>query len=1292
MSDQISKATKSEKTKEAVKSSVREEPDPVLPTSCDSPTSSKSSGDSFQGFDNVALSEEQLKKQEALQRLLLNLEASRNVSSSVCSLEEEQDTAVEQSDVEDSETGRDEEMTVDTDSDQMEIDISNDKENSSKADSVDLSDVGTNRQDGENRTRDSDVDVVETDSVKSGGDKSPSKSQKAVGNKTDSKVTNSSILESTLKGGTKVEYCGGCGAEVDDAEEGICCDGDCERWFHLRCSGLSQAEYDELGLDENAKWACSKCSGTSPPSLGRKNTKPLLTVRKDLGTLSTPSPKRRSMNKDGRTPRVDISNPAFLKPFDFGWKRELVYRSTNDSQNRRQGDIYYYTPKGKKLRSLREISDHLVGTDLTQDNFTFWKEPLGIDDPEKEIIRDAKFKMVNKDPLATPTLPKKVTPKITKTPKPAPKLTATVTPMDSSNSVTPKASASITPRVVFKGKANLGTGPKIKVTPTKAATTPSQTQKVVISKDKKKKSTSDDELEMGMLPPTWESVSKSKDKLGQEVCSISCLKAMGLIPTLQCHICLCLFHPECVGLEEAKERIILSYKCKNCQQKQEKPKPPTTTSSKLILPPPPLTPISTLSTTGTSQPPMAPPKLLRMANGKSTVGPRGRLPLTKATSIVGGVTTWLPPSSTIQLRPSPPTTTKMSPFQRPLPPTTTTVVDSQTTQPVQTLVSMDCKRYIVVPKHNVLSVSPATTSSAQVTDPVTTHITTSASDPSTTVSALVSQAFGPGGPILPKPQVSTSAAFIVGSPTSTTSTFQNPPGVLLVPYIAPQSQTNPIQKDGQQPQYIVVNGPSGLQPGNFIIGNIPQQQQLKLPTVPTSQPAEPPPESAGVKRPLEVSEETPQAKRARREVEISKYMQNFVQHISFGYSALLHSFQYLKVQELLRASRVCHLWRDMALHRSLWETVRMKNSQVKDWEGFAATLRSVGTKHLDLRKILMPDKQEALKTMWIDCVKALSKVNTLVKLDLCRCTSNLLEQIAAVCPQLEYISAGAIKSSVISLKNLGNCANLTELKLKGQGGLEVEDASVLMNLTKLKHLSLTVVKNMSDVLEVVGKMTQLESLELGEMINVTETQVIQGFSQLTKLKRLRLEKGQQDCPTDAILRTISQLPSLIQLELINFDVKAGFEVSLARCSNIKILLMIPTYVTQSATTNHLVMEGVSKLSKTLNHFVWGLTLELLRVTDLFIDQWEMGQKNTSAKSPTQNPQKKSGGDSIPILKPAIVDGKKPKEGAVTQVDVLQLPKLHKVLTALLPNTKIIILKVPFSATWRQTIAGSNQGL
>ncbi|KAG8332476.1 polycystic kidney disease protein 1-like [Homalodisca vitripennis] len=36
----------------------------------------------------------------------------------------------------------------------------------------------------------------------------------------------------------------------------------------------------------------------------------------------------------------------------------------------------------------------------------------------------------------------------------------------------------------------------------------------------------------------------------------------------------------------------------------------------------------------------------------------------------------------------------------------------------------------------------------------------------------------------------------------------------------------------------------------------------------------------------------------------------------------------------------------------------------------------------------------------------------MVKLDLCRCSSDFLDEIVAVCPQLEYISAKAIKNTV----------------------------------------------------------------------------------------------------------------------------------------------------------------------------------------------------------------------------------------------------------------------------------------
>lgn len=51
-----------------------------------------------------------------------------------------------------------------------------------------------------------------------------------------------------------------------------------------------------------------------------------------------------------------------LLNFTFsGWKRELVYRKTDPKGGdgtKRTGDIYYYTPAGKKVRSRVEILEH----------------------------------------------------------------------------------------------------------------------------------------------------------------------------------------------------------------------------------------------------------------------------------------------------------------------------------------------------------------------------------------------------------------------------------------------------------------------------------------------------------------------------------------------------------------------------------------------------------------------------------------------------------------------------------------------------------------------------------------------------------------------------------------------------------------------------------------------------------------------------------------------------------------------------------------------------------------------
>lgn len=178
------------------------------------------------------------------------------------------------------------------------------------------------------------------------------------------------------------------------------------------------------------------------------------------------------------------------------------------------------------------------------------------------------------------------------------------------------------------------------------------------------------------------------------------------------------------------------------------------------------------------------------------------------------------------------------------------------------------------------------------------------------------------------------------------------------------------------------------------------------------------------------------------------------------------------------------------------------------------------------------------------------------------------------------------------------------------------------------------------------------------------------------------------------------MKKLDQLELVNFDVKPGFDKALGACKNIKKLMIIPTYISQSATTNNMVLAGVLRLhgltshkfietfskvlfAGTLAHFVWGVTLELLRVTELFIDQCE--DTNKRDKKVGNN------GDCIPVLKPvpdlsngnAIQSASNPP-----QVEILPLPNLQKLLLNSLPTTRVKILKIPFHATWRQTLIDS----
>lgn len=349
----------------------------------------------------------------------------------------------------------------------------------------------------------------------------------------------------------------------------------------------------------------------------------------------------------------------------------------------------------------------------------------------------------------------------------------------------------------------------------------------------------------------------------------------------------------------------------------------------------------------------------------------------------------------------------------------------------------------------------------------------------------------------------------------------------------------------------------------------------------------------------------------------------------------------------------------------------MKNSQVNDWNGFAKTLVKNGTKHLDLRKMLGQKNSEEL---WRKFNNTIGTVQNLETIDLCKCPSSVVESLFTTNTNLKVINALTIENDQISLEKIANLKSLEEFRIKtATGSLDlISNLSPLKELTNIRHLSLTNVRELgTKTIETLGKLINLESLELGECCELTENFVEKVLPNLTKLERLRLEKGQDQCCTFKLLIGISKMVALIQLELINFDIRAEFDEYLSHCKNIKKLLLIPTYISQSATTDHIVLAAVMKLSETLTTFTWVVTSELVRVTELYVE--------------------KTLTDCIPVLKPVpgILETtrimSKRSKFDVPKVEILELVDVEIMLNTALPNTKVKIVIIPYHATWRQNL-------
>ncbi|XP_014663232.1 PREDICTED: uncharacterized protein LOC106805950 isoform X2 [Priapulus caudatus] len=277
---------------------------------------------------------------------------------------------------------------------------------------------------------------------------------------------------------------------------------------------------------------------------------------------------RTHMSKRSRSHLTDEERVILKAPFAHGWSREIVYRQTVTAESkekarellaRRAADVYYFTPLGQKLRSGPAIQEYLTAHKvdaLTLENFSFGKYLVG--DPN-EIERFAKAqkranpaqvqqhksmldaaRVRKKKKLDPDTYPGYSTKHSTKT-KPT-----SVKPIPVTQ---PKSGATLSQ--VSTSIGNFARSQAVG-TPGWRATVPSlKTQKAV-------KSFPRSNVNSLVSQPNAIRIETRPDVM----CSINCPGQAGVPPTLHCGVCLCLYHPMCVGfIGSTRESLFVCLKC-----------------------------------------------------------------------------------------------------------------------------------------------------------------------------------------------------------------------------------------------------------------------------------------------------------------------------------------------------------------------------------------------------------------------------------------------------------------------------------------------------------------------------------------------------------------------------------------------------------------------------------------------------------------------------------------------------------------------------------------------------------
>lgn len=295
----------------------------------------------------------------------------------------------------------------------------------------------------------------------------------------------------------------------------------------------------------------------------------------------------------------------------------------------------------------------------------------------------------------------------------------------------------------------------------------------------------------------------------------------------------------------------------------------------------------------------------------------------------------------------------------------------------------------------------------------------------------------------------------------------------------------------------------------------------------------------------------------------------------------------------------------------------------------------------------------SLEETWKNLDLAASNLSEILRIDLCKCPSELLETIAKHCCRLKNIDAQTISSSNIRFGPLSNLTQLEELKIRAVSKLTIDDGlEAFSHLKNLKSLSITTLSGLkSTELDHLASLEKLENLEMGDCNEWTEESDYEILGRLSHLRHLRLEQGPATTSVLNYLTSLNQITGLQHLELINFTVNAPLDQF--QLSGLKRLLVVPRYAeeTLGETVKHLF--AALALMKNLQQVTWIVTEEILDQVDGKLPFTAINEEST---------EKEDGEQSI------------------------LLEQLQDLLRQRLPQASVRLLRLPEYATHRYSLS------